>query len=231
MKLVIFGATGPTGRQVVQQAIAAGHDVTAVTRSPPSAPTEMPRVRFVRADVADARQVLVALDAADAVISTYGVPYTRHRVSVYSEGMANIIAAMVRQGVSRLVCVTSTSIAPGEAPGESFLWRKVFVPLLRGTVGRTLYDDMERMEALVVQSTLDWTIVRPGGLFNTDEPTDDYLVSPQRLSGRMTSRADLASVLLQEATQSTHMRAAVEVITRSQLPGFRDFRRDAFSAR
>jgi putative NADH-flavin reductase len=163
----------------------------------------MPRVRFVRADVADARQVLVALDGADAVISTYGVPYTRHRVSVYSEGMANIIAAMVRQGVSRLVCVTSTSIAPGEAPGESFLWRKVFVPLLRGTVGRTLYDDMERMEALVVQSTLDWTIVRPGGLFNTDEPTDDYLVSPQRLSGRMTSRADLASVLLQEATHPT----------------------------
>jgi nucleoside-diphosphate-sugar epimerase len=191
MKLVIFGATGPTGRQVVQQAAAAaaaaaaGHDVTAVTRSPSSAPTEMPRVRFVRAGVADARQALAALDGADAVVSTYGVPYTRHRMSVYSEGMTNIIAAMVRQGVSRLVCVTSTSIAPGEAPGESFLWRKVFVPLLRRTVGRTLYDDMERMEALVVQSTLDWTIVRPGGLFNTDRPmTTAFPLSGCRGVGR-----------------------------------------------
>jgi putative NADH-flavin reductase len=231
MRLVIFGATGPTGRQVVQQATAAGHDVTAVTRNPPSSSAEKTSVRFVRADVADAPKVSAALDGADAVISTYGVPYTRHRISVYSEGMANIIAGMTQQGVSRLVCVTSTTIAPGEASGESFLWRKAFVPLLRNTLGRTLYDDMERMEGLVVHSKLEWTIVRPGGLFNTEQPTDDYAVSFQRLSGRMTSRADLAAVLVQEATQPAHVRASVDVITRSQLPGFRDFRRDAFTAK
>jgi putative NADH-flavin reductase len=216
---------------VVQQATAAGHDVTAVTRNPPSSSAEKTSVSFVRADVADAPQVSAALDGADAVISTYGVPCTRHRVSVYSEGMANIIAGMTQQGVSRLVCVTSTTIAPGEASGEWFLWRKAFVPLLRNTLGRTLYDDMERMEGLVVRSELEWTIVRPGGLFNTDQPTDEYDVSPQRLSGRMTSRADLAAVLVQEATQPAHVRAAVDVITRSQLPGFRDFRRDAFTAK
>lgn len=136
---------------------------------------------------------------------------------------------MTQQGVSRLVCLTSTTIAPGEAPGESLLWRKAFVPLLRRTIGRTLYDDMQRMEALVVRSDVDWTIVRPGGLFNTDGPTDDYDVSPQRLPGRMTSRADPASVLIQEATQPAHVRAATGVITRSQLPGLRDFRRDALS--
>lgn len=230
MRLVTFGATGPTGRQVVQQATAAGHDVTAVIRNLPASSTGTTRVRFVRADVADARQVLAAPDGADAVISTYGVPYTRHRVSVYSDGMANIIVGMTQQGVSRLVCVTSTTISPGEAPGESFLWRKAFVPPSRRTIGRTLYDDMQRMEALVVRSNLDWTIVRPGGLFNTDRPTDDYDVSPERLPGRMTSRADLAAVLVQEATQPAHVRASIDVITKSQLPGFRDFRRDAFSA-
>jgi uncharacterized protein YbjT (DUF2867 family) len=98
-------------------------------------------------------------------------------------------------------------------------------------VGRTLYDDMQRMEALVMQSALAWTIVRPGGLFNTVEPTADNDVAAHRLKGRMTSRADLARTLVLEATQPQHVRSVIEVITRSQLPGLRDFRKDAFSSR
>lgn len=230
MNLVVFGASGPTGRQAVRQALAAGHDVTAVTRRPDASPGRREGLTTVRADVTHASQVLVALEGANAVVSTYGVPYTRQRVTVYSGGMANIIAGMTEHGVSRLVCVSSTTIAPGEAPGESLFWRKVLVPLLRNVVGRTLYDDMQRMETLVTQSALDWTIVRPGGLFDTAEPTPDYDVAAQRLRGRMTSRADLARTLLLEATQAQHSRSAIEVITRSQLPGPRDFFRGAFSS-
>jgi putative NADH-flavin reductase len=229
MNLVVFGATGPTGRQVVRQALAAGHKVTAVTRTPGFTPIGAERVVFAQADVTDARRVSSAVDDAQAVISTYGVPYTRHKVTVYSDGIANIIAGMIEHRVSRLVCVSSTTIAPGEAPGESLFWRKILIPLLRNSVGRTLYDDMQRMETLVAQSTLNWTIVRPGGLFNTAEPTPDYDISTHRLSGRMTSRADLARTLLLEATEPKHPRSAIEVITRSQLPGLRDFRKDAFS--
>lgn len=228
MELVVFGAGGPTGRQVVRQAVGDGHAVVAVTRRPDAYPAGADRLRVAAADVRDGGQVAAALAGAGAVISTYGVPYSRRPVTVYSEGIANITAGMRRHGIRRLVCVSSTTVATDEAPGESLVWRKGLVPVLRRVVGRTLYDDMERMEDAVRTSGLDWTIVRPAGLFNTDEPTVDAQVSSVRLAGRMTSRADLARVLLTEAVRPQHLRATIEVITRSQLPGFRSFVRDAF---
>lgn len=107
------------------------------------------------------------------------------------------------------------------------LWRKAVIPLLRNKMGRTLYDDMQRMEEIVQSSGLDWAVVRPGGLFNAYQPTDDYEVSLRRLSGRVTSRADLAQILVREATEPQHSRAIIEVITRSGTPTFRTFMEEA----
>ncbi len=227
MELVVFGANGPTGRQVVRQALATGHGVIAVTRRPDEYPIAAPRLTIAAADVMDPRQVTEALTGGQAVISTYGVPYTRKTVTVYSTGITNIIGGMDSNGLTRLVCVSSTSVATEEAPGESFFWRKTLMPLLRNVFGRTLYDDMQLMEQIVRRSDLEWTIVRPGGLFDTVEPTADYEVSSRRLTGRLTSRADLARTLILEATRAQHIGATVEVITRSQLPGLRNFLRDA----
>lgn len=229
MELVVFGASGPTGLLVVRQALAAGHRVVAATRHPETYPLADPGLRAVAADVLDAEQVASAIGGRRAVISTFGVPYSRRPISVYSTGMAHIVAGMAASGATRLVCVSSTSIAPGDTPGESILWRRTLIPLLRNVVGRTLYDDMVRMEEIVERSDLDWTIVRPGGLFDTAEPTSDFVVSPQRIPGRLTSRADLARTLLVEATEGRHPRATIEVLSRSELPGFRAFLRSAFN--
>jgi len=228
MDLVVFGANGPTGRRVVRQALAAGRRVVAVTRKPDEFPVRSEHLDVVAADVTDPDGVDRALDGALAVISTYGVPYSRSEITVYSQGIANIVAAMTARGTSRLVCVSSTTVATDDAPGESLLWRKVVGPLLRNNLGRTLYDDMERMEQIVQNSELDWTIVRPGGLFNADEPTDDYDIAPRRLSGRVTSRADLADALIKEATGVGHSRAIIEVITRSARPSPLNFVKEAF---
>lgn len=159
-----------------------------------------------------------ALSGSQAVISTFGVPYSKNEITVYSQGIANITRAMTIHRVERLVCVSSTTVATEEAPGESLFWRKVVIPLLRNTLGRTLYDDMQRMEEIVQSSSLDWTIVRPGGLFDADDPTDDYEVARHRLPGRFTSRADLAHTLIKEATEPQYSRSIVEVITRSGPP-------------
>lgn len=228
MNLVVFGANGPTGRLVVRSALAAGHHVAAVTRRPDRFPVSSPDLEVVVADVTDPDGVDRAVSGASAVISTFGVPYSRSEITVYSEGITNIAAGMTRHGVDRLVCVTSTTVAGEAAPGESLVWRAVMIPLLRRVVGRTLYDDMARMEAIVRDSGLDWTVVRPGGLFDAAEPTDDYEVSERRLSGRVTSRADLADALVREATTPQHSHATVEVITRSGLPTFTTFLADAF---
>lgn len=230
MDLIVFGANGPTGRLVVEQALAAGHRVTAVTRKPDEYPLTSPHLHVVAADVTDPDGVERVLSAgADAVISTYGVPYSRREITVYSRGAAHIARAMTAHGVRRLVCVTSTTVATEEAPGESLLWRRAVVPLLRRVVGRTLYDDMQRMEEIVRSSGLEWTIVRPGGLFDAEALSGDHQVSPHRLPGRSTSRADLAAVLLQEATEARHPRSTVEVITPSGPPSpSRTFLKEAF---
>lgn len=229
MDLAVFGANGPTGRLVVRQALTAGHHVIAVTRKPDQYPLSSPHLDVVAADVTDPDGVERVLSTGpQAVISTYGVPYSRKKITVYSQGIANITRAMTIHSVKRLVCVSSTTVATEEVPGESLFGRKVILPLLRNILGRTLYDDMQRMEEIVQSSSLDWTIVRPGGLFDTAEPTDDYEVAPRRLPGRVTSRADLADTLIREATEPQHPRSIIEVVTRSGTPSPMTFFKEAF---
>lgn len=228
MKLAVFGASGPTGLQVVRQALAAGHRVTAVTRKPDAFPLGSADLEIVGADVTDPEGVERAFADIEAIVSTFGVPYSREPITVYSEGIANITRAMVRHGIQRLVCVSSTTVATEEAPGETFFWRKVVIPFLLNRLGRTLYDDMQRMEAIVRASGLDWTIVRPAGLFDAADPTDDYEVSARRLRGRFTSRADLAQTLVREATKPEHPRSIIEVVTRSGNPSPMLFFKEAF---
>jgi putative NADH-flavin reductase len=113
MRIVVFGANGPTGRQVVSQAVGAGHEVAAVTRHPWQIQARE-RLAVVRADARDEAAVDGAVAGAGAVLSALGVSYTRQPVSVYSAGTGNIIAAMGRHGVRRLV-VAGTAAATGPA--------------------------------------------------------------------------------------------------------------------
>ncbi|MEU3599093.1 SDR family oxidoreductase [Streptomyces sp. NPDC006798] len=219
MKLIIFGANGPTGRLTTRQALAEGHTVTAVTRRPDDFPISEPdRLRVVRADIEDAAAVREAVAGHDAVISTVGVSYTKEPVTVYSRGTAHVMAAMEKHGIRRLVCVSSIGANYVEAPGESLVFRKVIVPtLLR--MGRTLYDDTSRMEDLVEASDLDWTVVRPAGLFDATTATR-YSVHTGRRPGWFTSRADLADVLVREAVENHHVRARIEVLTTEGAPRY-----------
>ncbi|MFD4505270.1 NAD(P)-dependent oxidoreductase [Streptomyces sp. NPDC058457] len=228
MKLVVFGANGPTGRQVTAQALAAGHAVTAVTRRPAEFPLSDPGLRVAGADVLDPAAVARAVAGQEAVISTLGVPYGRKPVTVYSEGITHIAQAMTEHGVRRLVCVSSTVLFGVAAPGETFFFRKVLEPLIARTIGRTVYEDMRRMEDIVRDSGHRWTIVRPAGLFDTDA-VSDYRVDTSRLPGRFTSRPDLGNALLREATDDRHVGAAVDVRTTEGVPGILDvIRKEAF---
>ncbi|MFD3589271.1 NAD(P)-dependent oxidoreductase [Streptomyces sp. NPDC058683] len=231
MKLVVFGANGPTGRQVTAQAIAEGHTVTAVTRHPEEFPLRDPRLRVAGADVLDPGAVERAVAGQDAVISTLGVPYGRKPVSLYSEGITRVTQAMTKHGVRRLVCVSSTVLFGVAAPGETFLFRKVLEPTIARTVGRTVYEDMRRMEEIVRDGDHRWTVVRPAGLFDTDA-VSSYRVATSRLPGRFTSRADLGNALLREAVDDRHVHAFVDVRTSEGVPGILDvIRKEAFGGR
>ncbi|WP_149831266.1 NAD(P)-dependent oxidoreductase [Streptomyces tailanensis] len=231
MKLVVFGANGPTGRQVTEQAVAEGHSVVAVTRRPEEFPLSDPRLRVVGADVEDPAAVERAVAGQEAVISTLGVPYSRNPVTVYSEGITHITQAMTKHGVRRLVCVTSTVLFGVSAPGETFFFRTVLEPFIARTIGRTVYDDMRRMERIVSDSHHEWTVVRPAGLFDTNA-VSDYQVATSRLPGRFTSRADLGNALLREATGGRHVRAFIDVRTTEGVPSVLDvIRKEAFGGK
>lgn len=228
MDIVVFGANGPTGRQLVEQAAGEGHTVTAVTRHPDGFPVRGARVRVAQADVYDAGAVERVVAGRDVVVSVLGVPYGRAPVSVYSTGATHITQAMTKHGVRRLVAVTSTVLFDTRAPDEGFLFSRVLEPAVVRFMGRTVYDDMRRMEEVVRTSGLDWTVIRPGGLF--DAPgVSDYRVGTSRLPGRYTARADLARELLRQAVGRGNTGEFVDVRTTEGTPTFLQLiRKEAF---
>jgi len=217
MKIVVFGANGATGRLLTKQALAAGHEVTAVTRHPEEYPLQQGRLRVVHGDVFDLAAVEQAIAGQDAVLSTLGVPFMRKPITVYSQGIAHIVQAMQYSGVRRLVCVSSSATGTDHDTGGGFIFDKVVQPLIISTIGQTTYADTQRMETLVMNSDLDWTIVRPSGLFETQAVTD-YHVAETHIRGRFTSRADLADCMLQLLTSDRYARKVVAVATVAEQP-------------
>jgi putative NADH-flavin reductase len=217
MKIVVFGANGPTGRQVTKQALAKGHTVTAVTRHPELFPFRDARLQVMRGNVFNLASVEQAVYGQDAVLSSLGVPFSRKPITVYSEGIANIEKAMKSFGVRRLVCVSSSATEPQYDPEGGFFFEKIIQPTIIRTIGRTLYDDMRRMEKLVMNSDLDWTIIRPSGLFETPEVTP-YQMAESHIKGRFTSRTDLADSMLQQLTDDSYLRKFAAVVTVATQP-------------
>lgn len=217
MKLAVFGANGPTGRLLAQLALDEGHDVVAFTRHPEVFPIKHQRLEVAGGDVHNAAAVISAVDGASAVLSTLGVPFGKAPVTVYSDGVANIIAGMDAAGVKRFVCVSSSAVGPHPEPLGGFIFEKIMQPYVVGKLGKTVYDDMRRMESIVSDSNLAWTIVRPSGLFET-RAVSAYAIAIDHIGHRYTSRIDLADCLLRQALSDTYVRSTIAVATPSAHP-------------
>lgn len=230
MRIAIFGANGQTGRLVTRQALDAGHTAVAVTRRPDEFPFSDPALTVAGADVHDTDAVLNAVADADAVVSTLGVPFRREPVNTYSRGTANIVAAMQSAGVSRLVVVSSTGAYP--APGRTgapFALR-LFEPVITKTIGKTVYDDIRLMESVVRESELDWTIVRPSGLFDLPYVTE-YTAGEVDPVGAFTSRCDLADYLVALTAKNGGGHDTVTISTTENTPTmWQMIRREAFKS-
>ncbi|WP_035793639.1 NAD(P)-dependent oxidoreductase [Kitasatospora mediocidica] len=223
MHIVVFGASGPTGRQLTDQALAAGHRVTAVARRPQAVP---PRAGLTvqAADATDPDAVDAAVAGADAVLSALGATPGRKPVTVYSAGATNILAAMRRQGVRRLVAVSSSAVDPAWRPSGEFLFNHLLDPYVNRVIARTAHQDMRRMEAVLRASDLDWTIARPSALFDHPVVTG-YRHAEESADGLYTARADLAASMLSQLTDDRYLRRAMGVITTDVRPTLRQLLR------
>jgi putative NADH-flavin reductase len=229
MSIVVFGAHGPTGRLLVSHALAAGHQVIAVTRRPDQFPQQHPNLRVARADVLDASAVEGVVSGADAILSTLGAPYGRKQVAVYSVGVRNILTAMERHQVRRLVVVSSSATDPKPYADAGSFFNRVVQPFVVNVLGKTVYEDVRRMEELIRNSEVDWTIVRPSGLFDTDF-VSDYELAEDHIAGRFTARSDLAAAMLAQVDDERYVRKILAIATSENVPSMaRLIMREAFS--
>ena len=198
MKVLIFGATGATGRHLVEQALTQGHAVTAFVRNP--AKLESTNLQIIQGDVLDAASVERAVQGQDAVVCALGAPAS-DKTMLRSSGTRNILRAMEKAGVQRFVCQSSLGF------GDSrdilpFHFKYVLVPLIL----RHAFTDHECQEKLIRQSGLEWTIVRPANLTNGDHAgvyKQGFAVTEK--TKLKISRADVADFMLKQLSDDTYV--------------------------
>jgi putative NADH-flavin reductase len=194
MKLTIFGATGATGKCLVEQAIAAGHDVTAVVRDPARLTVPgHPRLAVVTANVMDPASITPAIAGRDAVLTALG-PHGTGPTTISQDSVRSIIRTMQETGTRRLITVSGSIVTD---KGESPYLRYLLKPVVRGTFLRHVCADMRIAETAIRDSSLDWTIMRPPGL-TSKAATGTYrtAIDSNLPHGFTVSRADLAACML-----------------------------------
>jgi len=199
MKLAIFGSTGQTGQQLVEQALAGGHIVRTIARRPLAISSQ--NLHVETGSIFDATAVTVCAAGADAVLSVVGFGSSLFRTPVPAESYSGVASALVHSmrtaGVGRLLFCTSAGVE--DDPSEIWVYRHVLKPLIL----QKEYVRMAAGEAIIKASGLDWTCVRPGRLTN-GPLTQTYRVADGRrpAGGTFVSRADVAHFFIAEALAS-----------------------------
>lgn len=193
-KILVLGATGGTGRLIVREALALGHQVTALVRSPDKA-SELKGATIIVGDVRTEKALREAVRGQDAVVSALGTPVSPFReVTLLSTATRALVQAMKAEHVPRLVAITG--IGAGDSRGHGgFLFDKLIFPLLL----KNVYADKDRQEAIVRDSDRDWVLVRPSVL--NDKPgrgTVHALTDLSGFHGGTISREDVARFVLDQ---------------------------------
>lgn len=205
MKLIIFGATGGTGLQLVTQALAQGHDVTAFVRNPAKLDQTHENLSVIQGDALDYDSVERAIQEQDAVLCTLGMPNIRDNSQLRARATKNIVEAMKNTGVKRFICLSSLGA------GDSYKILPVrYKYLIAPLVMRNLFRDHNLQEKYIMKSGLDWTIARPG--FMTDgERTGCYQHGFSAKNKTVTldiSRADAADFMLTQVEDDGYLHQA-----------------------
>ncbi len=207
MKLIVFGSTGRTGRHIVQQALDKGHIVTAVARNPSALTIKHTNLTVTRGDVFNSSTFDVAMKEQDAVLSVIGSDSTKP-TSLYSEGASNIVGSMQKHAVHRIICMSAAAVET--SPELSFPIRVVAKVLQK--ILKNMYSDLLKMEQVLKQSELDWTVIRPPRL--TNKPVTGkyrFAVNKWLPSCLHISRADLAHFMLHHIDDADTYKSVVEV--------------------
>jgi putative NADH-flavin reductase len=203
MKILIIGATGGTGRAIVEQALDQGHAVTAFVRNPAKMSIAHEQLVVVKGNVLDYDSVDHAVQGHDAVVSALGHKQFFLKNTILSDGVKNIIRAMEKHKVKKLIFESSLGV--GDSSGELGFYYTLFViPFIIFFY----YKDKELAERCIMESSLDWTIVRPGQLTNGKRRGvyREGLNVGNWFSTVRISRADVADFMLKQLTDNSYLK-------------------------
>ena len=203
MRVIVFGATGKTGRHVSRLALDRGHEVTAFGRSADRLDPE-PGLSASKGDVLEPGAVATAVEGHDGAIVCLGSTGLRDSTTL-AAGTANIVAAVDNHGVGRLVVLSAAGV------GDSWSQIPWSSRLAFRTMLRNILADHRAQEAVVEGSKADWTIVRSAVL--TDKPATGAVTATKTGPTKRISRTDVAGYLVDQLTDASLARQAISVTT------------------
>ena len=204
-RVLVVGATGGTGRQLVSQALELGLAVTALARDPSRLKLSHPNLIIIQGDVFDYASVEAAMRGQQAVLSALGHKQFLYPTRILSEGTQNILRAMQANSVPRIICLTSLGL--GDSAGHMGLYYTFFViPLILPFY----FWDKTRQERLIAESEVEWVIVRAGALTNGKTRggcRHGWNISSYLWTVRI-PRADVAAFMIDQLTSNQYLRSA-----------------------
>lgn len=208
MKIVVFGASGKTGNQLINQALNKGYHVIAYVRSEISIKIDNPLLKVVVGKLNDVQKIQETLLGCDACISALGGTSMRKPELEFTNGIVNIVNAMQRQNVGRFIYLSSIGA------GDSRYYMKQPIRFfIADLLLKAPLADHTQNEKVIQTSKLNWTIVRPGSLTNGGKVENiNHGVDKINMKGNhKTSRASVASFMLNQLLDETYSKKAVWV--------------------
>jgi len=203
MKLFIIGGTGKTGRELIKQGLDQGHSITALVRNPNKVKLNDINLKVIKGNVLALDSFEKAIKEHDAVLSALGHKRFIIPTSILSKGTINIINAMKKHHVKRLICITSLGV--NDSRFKLGLYYTLFtIPVILFFY----FLDKSKQEKLIMNSELDWTIVRPGQLTNGKKRTNykHGLSVGHYVLTKMISRASVAHFMLNQLDVKTYIK-------------------------
>lgn len=195
MKLTILGATGRTGTLIMEQALAAGHEVVVLVRDPARLTAKHERLTVVSGRLSDPQTVERVVAGAEAVISVLG-PRARTKGKPITQGIQNVLASMKKHSVRRIILSsTPSAVDPADVPDLRF---KIAIGVIR-LIARSAYEDIVGAARAVRESDRDWTIVRVSMLSDSPKTGVVKVGYANKEMGMRITRADLAEFMLRQA--------------------------------
>lgn len=205
-KIIVFGATGATGKELVNQALENNFEVTAFVRTPSKMKIQNPNLKVIKGDVLNFEQVASAIENQDIVFCNLGMPAS-DKSTLRADGTSNIVKAMKEKNVNRFICQTSLGFGDSK---EVLPWhmKYIIVPFIL----KNAFKDHALQEKVVEESGLEWTIVRPGNMTN-GKLTGDYKhgFEPTEKIKLKISRNDVSHFMLNQINNNQYLHKKVGI--------------------